>query len=288
MPERPFSVTPDLTIITVCYNSTAVLPAMLASVPAGVPVVLVDNASRDIGALREIASAHGAKLIESAENIGFGPANNLGATAASTEFLLLLNPDTVLEDDCLGALLQSAAAHPGATAFNPRLLDRKGGVTFRRRTKIDPSFTVNGPVPQTDTEIPTLLGSAIFVRRSAFDQIGGFDPDIFLYHEDDDLSLRLRQIGPLMLSAGATVTHLEGRSSARNPAVAGFKAFHMARSYVYTYAKHGHSFMRLRALGKALLGLVSPMMLSARKRAKNIGFFKGALSTLKDGGRGRG
>jgi GT2 family glycosyltransferase len=284
--ETPPVPTAPVTIVTVTYNSAAVLPQMLASLPADVPVVLVDNASPDVQQVREMAAQHGAQLVETPENEGFGRACNRGAALAQTEFVLFLNPDAALHPAALDALVQAGADHPEASAFNPRLLDRHGKQVFRRRSKLAPHTVFSGPVPQEDAQIPTLMGSAIFVRRALFEQIGGFDPAIFLYHEDDDLALRLSRLGPLFYCHDAVVTHLEGRASARTPAAAGFKAFHMARSRVYTYTKHGHARARWTTLRMAALRLLLPEMLfSARKRAKHIGFFKGARSAFKDGGR---
>ena len=77
------AVQPRTTLIVVAYNSAAVLPQMLASVPPGVPVIVVDNASSDGSA--EIAEVAGAQVIRLAKNAGFGPGCNRGAAAASTE-----------------------------------------------------------------------------------------------------------------------------------------------------------------------------------------------------------
>ncbi|MGB3244321.1 MAG: glycosyltransferase family 2 protein [Sulfitobacter sp.] len=276
------------TIITVCYNSTDVLPTMLDCLPNGALVVLVDNASSDIAALRILAQKYGAQLIENTVNVGFGAGNNQGAKLAQTPYLMFLNPDAQLAPDCLSVLEAAATTYPNASAFNPRLLDRHGGEIFRRKTRLDRSFELTGPAPAEDAEIPTLLGAAIFTPRAIFDELGGFDPDIFLYHEDDDLSLRARQLGPLMRIPGALVTHSEGRSTARTPQVAAFKAYHMARSKVYTYTKHGHRMAWLRTVCEGVLSLLSPLMFSARKRAKALGFLKGAISARRDGGRGFG
>ena len=277
----------QVTIITVCHNSMGVLPDMLASIPADIPVVLVDNASDDISDLKALAKEHGAHLLNNPANKGFGTACNQGAAIADTEFLLFLNPDAQLATGALDALVAAARAYPDATAFNPQILNGRRHRAFRRGSKIRPAERLRGPVPTQDREVPVLSGSAIFVHRSAFEKIGGFDEAIFLYHEDDDLSLRLRDHGQLMYCHNAVVCHLEGRGTPRSPQSAAFKAFHMARSRVYAYAKHGHRYAKLTTLLTAMLRLAYPeTLLSKRKRSKNWGFFKGALSAQKDGGRG--
>lgn len=276
----------NVTIVTVCHNSLAVLPAMLSSLPKGTPIVLVDNASADTQALQELAAQHGASLILNADNVGFGPACNQGAATAKTEFLLFLNPDAALQPGALEALAEAAQTYPEASAFNPRILDGKGRQSFRRGSKIKPKERHKGPVPGNDAEVPVLAGSAIFCRRALFEKIGGFDPAIFMYHEDDDLSLRLRAHGPIMYCHAAKVVHLSGHGSPRSPQVAAFKAYYSARSRVYALTKYGHPRPRLNALGAAVLRIISPdTLFLKRKRAKNIGYLKGVLSAWKDGGR---
>lgn len=270
----------DIQIVTVAYNSTGVIGDMLASVPDGVPVVIVDNASADADALGTLAVAHGATVVTNATNRGFGAACNVGAARGDSDYLFFLNPDAQMAPGCLDTLLTAAQAHPDACAFSPRVLDGKGKPAFRRRSRLLPrSAHWSGPPPTTDAEVPLLNGAAIFVRRDHFHAVGGFDEAIFLYHEDDDLSLRLQAAhGPIRHVHEATVTHAEGRSTVRSPATAAFKAFHMAQSAIYAMHKHGQPMAALRIRLFALLQLLSPFtFLSKRKRAKNIGFLKGAM-----------
>ena len=84
-----------LTAIVVAYDSAAVLPACLEALArAGVATIVVDNASED-NTVR-VAEAHGARVIRNARNEGFGRANTIGAAAADSEFMLMLNPDICL------------------------------------------------------------------------------------------------------------------------------------------------------------------------------------------------
>ena len=275
-----------VSIITVCHNSMAVLPTMLRSIPADTPVILVDNASPDTSALRELAASHGATLKLNDKNVGFGVACNQGAAEADTEFLLFLNPDAELQPDALAALLEATENFPNASAFNPRILDAKGRQSFRRGSKLKPHERLKGPAPARDSEVSILAGSAIFCRRDLFEKIGGFDPAIFMYHEDDDLSLRLREYGPLMYCQKAQVLHLSGHGSPRSPEIAAFKAYYSARSRIYTLTKYDHPRPKLSTFCTAILRLLSPdTLISSRKRAKNLGFMRGTMSALQDGGR---
>ncbi|KIC49954.1 glycosyltransferase family 2 protein [Tateyamaria sp. ANG-S1] len=271
----------DIQIVTVAYNSTAVIGDMLASVPEGVQVVIVDNASTDAGALAALAAQHGATVVTNPENKGFGAACNIGAAHCDRPWLMFLNPDARLEPGCLDTLCTAADAHPTACAFTPRVLDGKGKQAFRRRSRLLPKTKHwTGPAPEQDIEVPLLNGAAIFVKTSNFNDVSGFDDRIFLYHEDDDISLRLSAAhGPIRFVHDAVVTHAEGRSTARTPETAAFKAKHMAQSAIYAMEKHGQPGARPRIIAHGLMQLISPINLaSARKRAKALGFLKGALS----------
>ena len=276
----------SVTIVTVNYNSLAVLPAMLKSIPAETPVIIVDNASSDTAGLKELADKHDATLQLNEDNIGFGQACNQGAAHAETEFLLFLNPDAELQAGALDALIAAAKAYPKASGFNPRIMDQKGRQSFRRGSKIRPKERLRGPIPTKDAEVSVLAGSAIFCRRALFKEIGGFDPAIFMYHEDDDLSLRLREHGPLMYCHNAKVVHLSGHGSPRLPQVAAFKAYYSARSRAYALGKYGHPRPKLATLVAAVFRAIGPdTLFIKRRRAKNIGYLKGALSAFKDGGK---
>jgi N-acetylglucosaminyl-diphospho-decaprenol L-rhamnosyltransferase len=275
------------TVITVTYNSAVDLPDMLASIPAGFPTIIVDNASADRDALRPLCARFGAQLLENAENTGFGRGCNAGAARAETEFLLFLNPDASLAPDTIAELESAADRYPKVSAMNPRIANADGSAFFKRRSTLLPkSQWMPRGSPTADAAVSVLSGAALFVRRADFQAVGGFDPAIFLFHEDDDLSLRLAQArGPLMFIHTALVRHIGGRTTDDSPASARFKAFHYARSRVYTARKHSRPQPFLRALLYASRNLLAPdMLFSARRRAKNWGYFKGVLSTLRDGG----
>lgn len=276
----------QITVVTVAYNSMRVLPKMLSSLPDGMPVVIVDNSPKTDPALEALAEGHGATLLKPGVNRGFGAGNNLGATKVKTDHILFLNPDAIAMAGCFEALLRAAVKYKDAAAFNPRTLGANGRVSLKRRSNLLPDRKrLSGPPPDRDTEVPVLSGAAIFVAKAMFDRVRGFDEDIFLYYEDDDLSLRLAKHGALMLIPGAVVRHNDGHSTERSPETAYFKAYHLARSRVFAQTKHGIPRPKGSVILRSIAQLFSPMMLSRRKRAKHLGYFRGALSTLKDGGK---
>ncbi len=267
------------TIVTVAYNSAGVISDMLASVPIGTPVVVVDNASADKSA--DIAASSGATVIRLKTNSGFGRGCNVGAAVATTEFLLFLNPDATLDAKCIEILEAAADKYKIASGFNPAITDKDGGPYFKRGSRLlaHSQWMARGR-PTKDCEVPVLSGAALFCRRSQFEKIGGYDEAIFLYHEDDDLALRLKStFGPLMFIDTAKVGHQEGRSSPRSPEIARIKSYHMARSRVYAMRKHGWHFAYFRTLASAIGKFFNPAVLfSARKRAQALAFLRGAWS----------
>jgi len=276
-PER----IPPVSVISVAYNSAPIIGLMLQSVPAGVECIVVDNDSRDVETLRQTCRAHEARLIESPKNAGFGAACNLGAASARGELLLFLNPDARLAPGALEQLIRAAERYPEVAAMNPRIREDDGSPFFMRKSYLMPRarWMARG-WPTEDRTVTVLSGAAMLVRSSAFRSVGGFDEQLFLYHEDDDLSIRLeQQCGPLMFIRDAVVEHGGGASSGDAAMISAFKAWHMGRSRVYGARKHRRPFAATRAVTHALLQLISPALLwSRRKRAKQFAYLKGCLS----------
>lgn len=269
----------SVTIISVTFNSSCIVKDLVASVPPGVRVVLVDNGSSDIDQLQTLASEQ-VSVVANAHNVGFGVACNIGAQHACSDYLFFVNPDAQLSEHTVLALLEAAARYPQASAFNPAIEEGNGKQYFKRSSTLLPRehYMPRG-WPTRDREVSVLSGAAIFIKRATFTAVGGFDEAIFLYHEDDDLSLRLKHHGPLMFIREAVLTHIGGAGSARSPAVAALKAWHMGRSRVYALRKHGFAAPWWRSFGLALWQLCSPLVwLSKRKRAKQLALLTGVWS----------
>ena len=253
---------------------------MLASVPADVPVVVVDNDGID--APTPVPERPRLQVLREPRNLGFGAACNRGAAVATTPLILFLNPDARLRPGALEELVSAAARRPRAVAFNPTLLDGRGRPHAKRRSVLLPrSQWLSRVDAHSELEAPVLTGAALLVRAWAFERVGGFDERIFLYHEDDDLSLRLRRFGPLWLVPDAVVDHAEGRSSARDAAMAAWKGRHQGRSRVYAARKHRVPFGTARVLARAVLACLHPFVLVPRKRRKAWGYLRGVLDGMR-------
>jgi N-acetylglucosaminyl-diphospho-decaprenol L-rhamnosyltransferase len=269
----------DVTVLSVCYKSDAVVGEMLRSVPCETPVILIDNGITN--RFDAVSPSGKVSIVELAKNEGFGRGCNAGASEAKTTWLLFLNPDARLEKGAIEALLRAAEQYPEASAFNPRISTSDGGTYFKRRSYLLPrkEYMKRG-WPESDCQVPVLSGAAIFISKEKFDAVEGFDPKIFLYHEDDDLSLRLRKLGPLMFIRDAVVSHASGHSSGRSSDVAYLKAYHMARSRIYAGRKHKRPMPMFFALLDAAIQWLAPMTLfSQRRRAKAKGYVIGLLAS---------
>ena len=273
------------TVITVTYNSAQVIAGMLESVPPDTQVIVVDNASTDDTA-RLVDGRPNVSLVRSAQNIGFGRACNLGAARAESEFLLFLNPDARLETGALKALEREADMRPALGAANPLISDAKGRARLKMSSVL-PIPDLQRPAPDRAGRMPVLSGAALFMPRAVFEEVGGFDPAIFLYHEDHEICCRIREAGhELWHLPSARVTHAQGTGSPRVAATAHWKGYQMARSRYYVIEKHSPGQGFRRTFWPALIGLILPMnLLSARRRAKYRGQVSGALSARKDGGK---
>lgn len=248
-----------ITAIVVSYDSAEVLPACLDALAGeSVPAIVVDNASGDDS--RAIAAKRGARVIANARNEGYGRANNLGVAAADTPYVLIVNPDLELKPGATAALLEAAERYPDAGMLAPRIVEPSGRVFLQPRSLLSPGHLNRSgtmAVPGGDACLPFLSGACLLVRRELFLALGGFDPAIFLFYEDDDLCRRMRDAGHALVHVhGAEARHGRGKSSAPSPQRR-FKArWHLAWSERYIARKYGlpqpKPVRTLENLGKAL------------------------------------
>lgn len=230
--------------IVVTYDSEKALPSCLAALKGEVDeIIVVDNASAD--ATVSIATAAGAVVIRDTENRGYGIGNNRGVEAAEGfDWCLIVNPDVAVERGCVAALLAAATRHPNAVLVVPRLTEPDGRVFFREESildRVDPVMPNAGKPPQGgEGAIAFASGACMLVNRVTFMNLEGFDRNIFLFYEDDDLSLRVRRTGfEIIYVDAARALHLRGKSSTPRPGTAYRSRFHQAWSREYIARKYG-------------------------------------------------
>lgn len=274
-----------ITAIVVAHDSAEVLPACLSALAAeGVPAVVVDNASSDASAA--IARERGATVIASPRNEGYGRANNRGVAASTTPFVLIVNPDVEIRHGAAAALIEAAERYPDAALFAPRIVEPSGRIFLQPRSLLSPPHLNRSgamAIPEGDACLPFLSGACLLVRREIFVALGGFDPAIFLFYEDDDLCRRLRDAGYALVHVhAAEAGHGRGRSSAPSPARR-FKArWHLAWSEGYVARKYRlpppSPVKILESLAKAV-GYA--LILRREKMAAHAGSAAGALAWLR-------
>ncbi|MBN4093992.1 MULTISPECIES: glycosyltransferase family 2 protein [Methylobacterium] len=276
----------SLVAIVVAHDSADVLPACLAALAGEhVPAIVVDNASRDASA--SVAEAAGAQVIRNARNEGYGRANNRGVRAAETaEHVLVVNPDVVLRPGTVDALLDAARTWPDAGLIAPRLVEPGGRFFFQARSLLAPYLTNPAgrlALPQGDACAPFLSGACLMMPRALFLDLGGFDENIFLFYEDDDLCRRVADSGRALIHVHrAEALHGRGRSSAPEPGRVFRARWHQAWSRAYVSRKYGLSDPSLAVLGANLpKALLSGLVLRRAGLERYGGSAAGALAFLR-------
>jgi N-acetylglucosaminyl-diphospho-decaprenol L-rhamnosyltransferase len=272
-------------VVTVTCNSAGVIGDFLAAVPPDLAVVVVDNASRDASAT--IAEAAGARVLRNARNLGFGAACNLGAAAATTEFVLFANPDARLPAEAVAELVAAADAFYQAAILAP-VVHTEGrperswdAGQFRRRRL--PSDRSAEPWPEGPMCVEFASGACLLVRRAASLR---FDESFFLYYEDDDLCIEARRCGSsVVLVPTAVVNHAGAASSTPSVRLMTIKAWHMAWSRLRFAHKHAGEVMARREAREELLRHAGKAMrnVATMKRAAlygDLAAFAGTLAWL--------
>jgi GT2 family glycosyltransferase len=263
-------VIPSIHAVVVSYRSAATLRGCVEPLAAidDVHVTVVDNASPDHG-LQTVADLP-VELIRAPRNGGFSYGCNLGAARAQAPFLLFLNPDARIGRGALRALRENLLAHPDAALAGPRILEPGGRLAWSQRRfprhrstyaqalflhRLWPLATwsdelIRDPAAYARPGTPDWVsGACMLVRRNAFEAVGGFDEDFFLYCEDTDLCRRLRDAGhTVRFEPSAEARHVGGASSGSGETQA-----MAARSRVLYARKHlSRAAARTEAIGVAL------------------------------------
>lgn len=206
----------DISVIIVTYNSADCIAACLDSLRAQTSctreIVVVDNASKDDTLAR--LKNYDVRVIASPENLGFGRGCNLGFSQSSGRYIYLLNPDAHLTDDqTLAKLCREMDNHPEWGMAGTRVVSADGKDESKPATDYPGDRHISRDFSGLPGKITWIIGASMIIRRECYEKLGGFDPAIFLYSEETDLCLRLRESGrEIGFLPEITVRHIGGAS----------------------------------------------------------------------------
>jgi len=194
-----------LSIIIINYKTPQLTCRCIESVLQGglndMEILVVDNASND-GSKEIITAAYPmVKWIQNKNNEGFGRANNLGILNATGRFVLLLNSDMIVPEGVLEACLAEMGNRPNVGVLGCKLVNEDGSFqkstysVARFRDLLDLNLVFNNLVKTARHRIEAVQGSFMLMLRSVMDEVGGFDPDFFMYSEELDLCRRIAKKG---------------------------------------------------------------------------------------------
>jgi GT2 family glycosyltransferase len=226
------------------------LRSLAAGSYAGWHAIVVDNASTDDSVAAIGAAFPAAEILVNEQNVGFAGGVNVGiarARAAGFPYLLLLNNDTQVAPDALGALLTVAESDPRAGILSPLIYYADGARiwfagAYRRRRLPGislPWYRRHHSFLPRPFSIDYATGCAMLIRTELVEQVGGLDSGYFMYWEDLDLCERARRAGwRLLLVPSATVNHRVSASTGENaPAKWYYLAYYMPTFYRRYYRR---------------------------------------------------
>jgi N-acetylglucosaminyl-diphospho-decaprenol L-rhamnosyltransferase len=233
-------LTGRITAIIVTHDSAGVLEKCLTALrQQNATLIVVDNASNDDSVA--IAEKAGALVLRNEHNQGFGRAMNLGLSKASTDLVLFINPDLVIADGALSALEAAEIRYPDAALFGAHLIEPGGRIFFPKKSLLSPYLhneIGKDWKPNGDCCVPHISGACMLMRRNQALELGGFDPEIFLFYEDDDLCRRVIEAGFSIIYVDHALAHHDrGHSTSPRPGRAYKSRWHLSWSHHYIAQK---------------------------------------------------
>jgi GT2 family glycosyltransferase len=234
---------PILSVVIVSFNAKYFLYLTLKSlekiaIQFPIEIIVVDNVSTD---RLDTISTHfpHVKFIQNQKNIGFGAANNIGVAQASSDSILILNPDTIISENLITKGLKLLNQIENGGAIGVRMLDGKGNYLPESKRgfpdlvssiykllglhKLFPSqssinkYYLSNANHNENQPIEVISGACFFIKKSVYEAIGGFDEKYFMYGEDIDISKELSQKGYQNYFIGEEeIIHFKGESSKKS------------------------------------------------------------------------
>lgn len=239
-----------LSIIIVNYNVQFFLDQCILSVRLAcnnilAEIIVVDNNSKDNSCEMIRDKYPEVILIANKKNVGFSRANNQGAKIAKGEYLLILNPDTVVGEGTFEKLIDFAETKKDLGAIGVKMIDGMGNFLPESKRNIptvkiasqkirgnSKNYYANQIAANHDAKIEILAGAFMWISKKAYGNVNGFDEDYFMYGEDVDLSYKLLNSGYQNYYFGTiSIIHYKGESTVKNKAY--LKNFYGAMKIFY-------------------------------------------------------
>lgn len=265
----------QVTIIIVTYKSShIVMDALQHLVKQGYRIIIVDNGSKDNieDVLGENFKSSNIELIKLKYNIGFGRANNLALEKVNTKYAFLLNPDAIIMPHSIDLMMEIAEQKQNVALLNPVFINDIS--FFNLNCK-------NEKIGKDYTKAKFISGGAMFMNMNIFREIGFFDPNIFLYHEDSNISaLALNNGYENYISNNSLCYHIEGKSS--EPSIKVLFKRHYQRGWSYSYVvKSDKIFLIIYRLFYLIPSILMHfILLHKRMFTIKLGFLSGIVTNL--------
>ena len=234
----------ELSIIIVNYNVKEFLQNLVHSLQKAVSkinheIIVVDNASDD-GSVEFIREKFPQiTLIVNQTNLGFSKANNAALKIAKGKFILLINPDTIVSEDTITKMIEFLNEHPDAGLAGCKILNPDGSLqlacrrsfpgpwtsfckvtglsTLFPKSKLFAKYNLTYLDENSTYEVDAISGSFMMMKREAYEKVGGFDEQFFMYGEDLDLCYRIQKNGyKVYYYPGTQIIHYKGESTKRS------------------------------------------------------------------------
>lgn len=225
-----------LSIIIVSYNAATYLEQCLLSVERFLPkhaeIIVFDNASPEREIEKFPAQFPQVQFILHNENVGFSKGNNLAVKQAQGEYVLILNPDTIVYADFFPKIMEFAEKTQNLGALGVKMLDGNENFLPESKRNIPTAWSsfnklFSGNSGKTyyashiqdneNAKVEVLSGACMLMKKTVFEEVGGFDEQYFMYGEDIDLSYTLLQHGYQNHYLGeVTITHFKGESTIKD------------------------------------------------------------------------
>jgi GT2 family glycosyltransferase len=261
-----------------------------------VETIVLDNNSSDNSITYLYSRFPEIRFVANHENIGFAKACNQGVALARGEYILFLNPDTIVPEDCFIKCLAFFESHPDAGALGIKMLDGSGCFLKESkrsfpspltslfklfglarifpRSKVFSRYHLGNLDENHDHEVDVLAGAFMMVKKEVLDKIGGFDEIFFMYGEDVDLSYRIQKAGyKNYYFSGSSIIHFKGESTKKG-SLNYVKLFYNAMSIfvrkhygggkagIFVFLIHSAIWFRaaMTAVGHAILRIGLPLL----------------------------